>query len=292
MTEHALKKGQPYLGAHVSASGGAWKAIAHAQAIGADCIQIFGASPRMWGGKIPLEKDAARFIDARAEGLAGQVYLHAAYLANLASPEAELRAKSVDNLVLHLEIASMLKADGLIFHLGSGKGQPRAQAIELIAEGMKEVLARVDSPVPLVMENAAGGGDKVGARTLDFKNILELYDTPRMQVCFDTAHAFEAGVVEGYTPATVKALWDEWDEMVGLKRIVALHVNDSKTAFNSHHDRHENLGEGHIGIDGFRALAGDLRLNHAAWMLEVPGIDGEGPDLENMQRLRACFAGR
>ncbi len=140
-----------------------------------------------------------------------------------------------------------------------------------------------------MIENAAGGGQKIGANARDIGAILRAVKSKQLKVCFDTAHAFEAGLVDEYTPAKTKKLFDEWAREVGIKNIIALHVNDSKTAFNSHHDRHENIGEGYIGISGFRNLAKEKRLRDKAWLLEVPGFMGAGPDKKNIEILRGCF---
>ncbi len=155
---------------------------------------------------------------------------------------------------------------------------------------MQEVLAQVPGDTWLVMENSSGGGGKLGSTASDLGTIKRLVNSPRVKVCFDTAHAFEAGVLaENVTPENVKKVFDEWDREISLKDLVALHVNDSKTLHNSHTDRHENLGHGHIGLKGFRALAAEKRLHHAAWILEVPGFDNEGPDKENVDILKKCF---
>jgi len=140
-----------------------------------------------------------------------------------------------------------------------------------------------------VIENSAGGGAKIGSSPEEIGDILARVKSPRLKVCWDTAHAFEAGRIERYDEANVGYLVDRLHKSVGIQNVVALHVNDSKTPFNSRHDRHENLGEGYIGIDGFRALAGEKRLHHAAWILEVPGFDGEGPDKRNIEILKNCF---
>ncbi|MDZ4299724.1 MAG: TIM barrel protein, partial [Candidatus Sungbacteria bacterium] len=184
----------------------------------------------------------------------------------------------------------LIGADGLIFHVGSGKELPKKDVFDHVAVAIHDVLAAVPGHTPLLMENAAGGGQKIGALPDDFAAILKKVPSLRLRICFDTAHAFEAGIIERYEPANIKKLFDVWDATVGLERINALHINDSKTAYNSHHDRHENLGKGFIGIAGFKNLAKEKRLAHAAWLLEVPGFANEGPDKKNMDILRSCFA--
>lgn len=279
------------LGCHVSAAGGFYKAIESAEALGATCIQFFGASPRQWFAKMPSPEDVEKYKDHLKKSSVQAVYLHAAYLANLASPSDETYAKSIKNLSEHLAIATMIGANGLIFHMGSGgKEITREEAIKKIILGMKEVLKNVQGTTQLIMENSAGGGQKLGNTAKELGEIFHAVGSSRVKVCFDTAHAFEAGAITAYDAPTIKKTFDEWDEYIGLENIVTIHTNDSKTACNSNHDRHDNLGEGYIGIDGFRALAAEKRLRHAAWILEVPGFDNNGSDLKNMAILKDCFS--
>lgn len=284
-----MKKNVPYIGAHVKATGGPADAVKNALAIGADAIQMYGASPRMWRAAIPSQGKAEEFKEALAKSGTTEVYLHAAYLVNLASPDEEIYKKSISNLSAHLRIAEVLGARGLIFHVGSGKGSDSEKALRRELAGMREVLKQAPGKAWIVMENSAGGGNKIGSGIQEMAYLFEKAGSARVKICFDTAHAFEAGLIEAYTPENVKNLFDAWDEAVGLDTIVVLHVNDSKTAYGSHHDRHENIGEGYIGIDGFRALAAEPRLWDKVWILEVPGFKGEGPDRENINRIRSLF---
>lgn len=281
----------PLIGGHVSAAGGFQNAIENAQRIGARAIQFFGASPRQWFAKIPTKEIVELYKEVLEKSEVKAVYLHAAYLVNLAAASEESYEKSIKSLTEHLQIAQMLGAQGLIFHMGSiSSGLTREAAIQQTAKGMKQVLKNVPGDVFLVMENSAGGGGKLGNTAAELGAIKRLAANPRVKVCFDTAHAFESGALgPEVTPANVKQVFDEWDKQVDLKDIVVLHVNDSKTKYNSNHDRHENLGHGEIGLDGFRALAAEKRLHHAAWILEVPGFDNEGPDSENVKILTKCF---
>ena len=282
---------RPLIGGHVSASGGAWKAFENAERIDAEAIQMFGASPQSWSFVMPSAETIQKFRDAWQKSRVKQVYLHAAYLVNLASPDAEMRKKSIVNLAGHLAIASALRTDGLIFHVGSGKNSiTKEEALNAAATGISEVLNNVPGETKLIIENAAGGGDKVGSDPETIGALMRLVNSQRIRVCIDTAHAFEAGLIERYEPNELNSFLDGWNKEVGLENIVALHMNDSKTAFNSRHDRHENIGEGHIGLSGFKNLAKEERLHHAAWILEVPGFEGTGPDQKNIEILKSCFA--
>ena len=283
---------KPALGMHVSAAGGGYRAIARGADMGAEAIQIFGASPRSYAAPLPKEEDVVLFKEAREKSGIRAVYLHAAYLVNLASEKEALRASSRKNLAAHLRIAEAYGADGLIFHPGSYGAQLPEQGIAHIAEGMREVLTSVPGTARLLIENTAGGGTKLGGIPEEIGAMLDQLDMPeRSGCCLDTAHAFESGIVMDYAdPDVLDEFLRRWDATIGCKRTYALHANDSKTVAGSHHDQHENIGDGHVGIAGFEALARSKRFDHAAWMLEVPGIEGLGPDEENLKRLRACFA--
>ncbi len=279
----------PKIGAHVSTAGGLHTAIERIQDIGGDCLQIFGASPRQWAARLPDEDKIKKFKEAVKESGIGPIYLHAAYLPNLASPVDETVEKSITNLSIHLQIAELIGANGLIFHIGSGKELPKEKAMAKVVKACKAILKKVPGKAELVMENSAGGGQKLGSSVAEIGVMIKKIDSNRMKVCWDTAHAFEAGVMDEHSPANIKKLFNEFDKEIGLDKLVALHVNDSKTPFNSHHDRHENIGEGHIGLSGFKNLAKEKRLGHTAWFLEVPGFDGMGPDKKNIDILKALF---
>jgi deoxyribonuclease-4 len=279
----------PKIGAHVSTAGGLHTAIERIKDIGGDCLQIFGASPRQWAARLPDEDKIKKFKEAVKESGIGPIYLHAAYLPNLASPVDETVEKSITNLSIHLQIAELIGANGLIFHIGSGKELPKEKAMAKVVKACKAILKKVPGKAELVMENSAGGGQKLGSSVAEIGVMIKKIDSNRMKVCWDTAHAFEAGVMDEHSPANIKKLFNEFDKEIGLDKLVALHVNDSKTPFNSHHDRHENIGEGHIGLSGFKNLAKEKRLGHTAWFLEVPGFDGMGPDKKNIDILKALF---
>ncbi len=279
----------PHIGGHVSTAGGISNAILNGEAIGATAIQIFGSSPQMWGTKFPSEAEIEKFKDKKKRSSIASVYLHAAYLVNLASASEDIYKKSIKNLSEHLKIAELIEAEGLIFHLGSNKGISKEEGLEKEVMGMKEVLRHVPGESFLIMENSAGGGDKIGSNIEEIKFLYEQIKSDRVKVCFDTAHAFEAGLIGDYTKESVKKLFDAWEKEIGLEHMIALHINDSKTTYESHHDRHENIGEGYIGRKGFEMLAQEKRIFDKAWLLEVPGFDNEGPDKKNIEILHSLF---
>ena len=282
---------KPIFGGHVSAAGGLVNAVANAQKIGARTIQIFGASPRQFAVKMPSADSIAAYKAAIAKSGIGSVYLHAAYLVRLGSEKESLRAISIKNLAGHLKIAEMIGARGLVFHLGSQGEGSKENAIKKTVAGMHAVLKSVPGKALLIMENSSGGGTKLGATVDDLAALFKKAKTSRVKLCFDTAHAFEAGVLRYEKPADIKKFFDEWDRKIGLPNLEAVHANDSKTAFATGADRHENIGRGFIGLQGFKNLALEKRLWSKPWILEVPGFADEGPDKKNIEALRTCFSG-
>jgi len=280
----------PIVGAHVSVAGGLYKCFQNAEAIGATAMQFFGASPRQWTAKQPTASDITLFAEAQKKSGLGPVFLHAAYLVNLGSPNPYLYEKSIQSLTDHLRIAEAIGATGLIFHIGSAKGNDRKKSQAQVAVAMNQVLDNVPGKSFLIMENAAGGGDKLGATAEEIGTIFRMAKHKRVKVCIDTQHAFAAGAISAYTKKEVTAFAKELDTHIGFEHIVALHLNDSKSECGSHYDRHENIGEGSIGKAGFVALAEHKQFNTLPWLLEVPGFDETGPDKKNVDILKKIIA--
>ena len=163
----------PRIGAHVSTAGGLYKAFENAKAIGADCIQIFGASPRMWYAKLPSAEEIKRFKEEEKRSGIGPVYLHAPYLINLGTPNKDLLSKSVKNLSAHFKIAELIGAAGIIFHIGSSAGMEKGKSIEQVITTMKKILNNVPGKGFLVMENAAGRGEKIGKNAEELAYIVK-----------------------------------------------------------------------------------------------------------------------
>jgi deoxyribonuclease-4 len=278
-----------YIGGHVSAAGGAWKAFERAEAIGANCFQIFGASPRAWKVKMPSEEDYQTFKNTRAASrIDGPVFLHASYLVNLGSPDNRIFHGGVSNLTAHFEICNGLGAEGIMFHIGSWKDTTREEGIANVVRGIKKVLEAVEGESNLLLENSAGGGNKIGVEIEEIGEIMSQVDDPRLGVCIDTQHAFAGGQLE-FTKAGIDDFAARCDKAFGLSQIALLHVNDSKPEFNSRVDRHENIGEGYIGIEGFAHLAKHEFFGSIPWILEVPGFDGNGPDAKNIATVQSLF---
>ncbi|PKL36509.1 hypothetical protein CVV38_01220 [Candidatus Peregrinibacteria bacterium HGW-Peregrinibacteria-1] len=278
------------IGAHVSASGGLHNAFSNAENIGANAMQIFGASPRQWSVAFPNSDIIDKFNQIRQKSPVKKIFLHASYLVNLGTPNEELYQKSIKNLTAHLKIANALNAEGLIYHIGSYKDTTPQESYHRIASGMLQVLKDAPGKAHLIMENASGGGSKIGITPEEIGEIFHLANHPQIKVCIDTAHAFAAGLLETFTPDELQQLTNRCQQSFGLENLAVLHINDSKAPYNSAKDRHENLGQGHIGLPAFRNLASHPYLSSIPWILEVPGFTGNGPDQENIQIAQSLFA--
>ncbi len=275
------------IGAHVKTAGGVQNAFKNAEEIGAKCIQIFGASPRQWQSSLPSQETINEFLKEKSRSKISQVFLHASYLVNLATPDDELYEKSINNLSTHLQITNLLEAEGLVFHLGSYKNSTKPEAYKRQVKGMLKTLENAPGKANLIMENSSGGGSKIGTTIEGIGEMFRAANHPRIKVCIDTAHSFGAGLLETFTPEELKNFTEKCEKSFGLENLTVLHINDSKVPFNSKKDRHENLGQGLIGLQAFKNLAATPHLKDLPWILEVPGLEGNGPDRPNIEILES-----
>lgn len=274
-------------GGHVSIAGGLERAIERAKEITADCIQIFVSAPQRWLAANHSDEAVAKFIQARDASGIGPVLLHGPYLINLGSTDENLRQRSIDAMVSQLEWADRLGAMGAVFHVGSTASGGYEAAMDFATDGLRQILERAKGRAPLLLETTAGGRTSIGGRFEDLGELIRRLDnSPRLQVCLDTCHVFAAGY-PCLTTAELDQTLGEFDRIVGLNRLTAVHLNDSRDPFGSHRDRHANIGEGTIGLEGFRAIVNHPAFAKLPGFLEVPGFDGDGPDAENLRRLRA-----
>ena len=273
------------LGAHVSSAGDASNAIGRAQEIGAEAIQIFASSPRAWKFRPIQEEQAAAFRESSAAAGGLPAFLHGSYLVNIAAGPDLLR-KSIDSLVNHMGAASQLGAVGVIFHCGSHKSAGFDAVKDAAAAALAEVIASTPDDAYLILENSAGMGSHLGASFEEIGLLMELAGSSRVKVCLDTQHAFAAGYRLA-DPQGIDEAMRDFDSSIGLANLVAVHANDSKVDFGSGVDRHENIGQGFIGLDGFRTIMGHEAFGGVPFLLEVPGDDRKGPDKPNLDRLKA-----
>jgi deoxyribonuclease-4 len=198
----------------------------------------------------------------------------------------EIVEKSIDCLINNLVAASKLGAEGVIFHGGSHKGRGFDAVLDQAAATLNEALSRSPDDVSLIIENSAGMGAHIGASFVELGRMVKAIDDKRVKICLDTEHCFAAGYNIADTEG-VKAAMEEFDREIGLDKLVAVHANDAKVEHGSGIDRHENIGEGYIGLDGFEVIMSHPAFQDVPFLLEVPGPDKKGPDRENMDRLKA-----
>jgi len=272
------------LGAHVSAAGGVDKVVGRAANIGAEAIQLFASSPRGWRFRpIPDEKADSYKEQAASEGI-GSTFLHGSYLVNIGG-KPDLVEKSIDSLVNHMNAAAQLGARGVIFHSGSHKGVGFDAVFEQAIKALWQVLDSTDDDVQLIIENCAGMGAQIGASFAELGRMIKAVDSPRLTICLDTEHAFAAGYNIA-DPEGLENTMAEFDAEIGLDKLVVVHANDAKVEFGSGIDRHENIGEGYIGIEGFETIMAQPAFSELPFLLEVPGTDRKGPDKPNLDRLK------
>lgn len=284
----------PLLGAHMSIAGGYHKAVERAAALGMATCQIFTKNNNQWQAKEITGDEAAKFHDALAEFQISHPLSHASYLINLASPEQVLWTKSLNAMVVELQRAEQLGIPFVVVHPGSYTTSNEEEGIAQIALALNEIHRQTSGlRAQCLLENTAGQGTNLGWRFEQLAAILEqVLEQDRVGICLDTCHAFAAGYPLA-TRAEFAATFCELDRLVGIERIRAIHLNDSKREFGSRVDRHENLGEGHLGLEPFRHLVNDSRLREVPMYLETPkGKNPAGDDWDqvNLAVLRTLIA--
>ncbi|MCG5530420.1 deoxyribonuclease IV [Halorhodospira halochloris] len=279
------------IGAHVSAAGGTPNALGRGEEIGCNCIQIFTRNQRTWKAKPVSSTEAEEFHAQRGEHPMQTVMSHASYLINLAAPDEEKHQKSSAVFAEELTRCQLLGIELLNFHPGAHIEAGLEQGIEKIATTLNAIChEHADKQdVTLVLENVAGQGTTIGADFAELAAIIELLDQPeRFGVCVDTAHAFAAGY-ELHHEQGWDDMWQDFDTKIGLHRLRALHINDSKVGLGSRKDRHALIGRGEIGPDAFIRALTDHRTRDIPQFLETPA----GPEgwAEEIKWLRTSAAG-
>jgi deoxyribonuclease-4 len=274
-----------YFGAHVSSAGGIHKTLDRAEEMGADAVQLFTQSPRMWR---PTNHDPANFEKFREKRAEldlpeGSVVAHALYLVNLAS--AKFYDQALAALENTMEVAVAIGADGVVFHVGSHLGEGMEAGMERCVPALLQLLELTTDSTWLLMENSAGAGGTIG-RSLD--ELVQLFDAcdghRRLGLCLDTAHLFVSGV-DVRDRDVLDALLDDFDARIGLDRLRALHINDAAAPLGSNRDRHANILEGELG-DELGVFLSHPRLQGLPAFLEVPGVNKEGPNAEELRKVR------
>lgn len=273
------------IGAHVRTAGGVDKAVPRAVEMGAECIQVFSGAPQAWRRKTYAPKEVEDFKAQMEDADIGPTFIHGLYLVNLASQNPDFLAKSLDALTNEMHAAALIGAKGVIFHLGSHKGAGYDACVDQVIDYCRKVLDATPPEACLVLENSAGMGGAIGSKFAELGKIARDAGSDRVKVCLDTCHTFAANY-DIKTPAGLKATMEEFDAEIGLERLVAVHANDSKAPLGGGLDRHANIGDGHIGRDGFINILSHPAFADVPFLLEVPGMDDSGPDKPNVDILK------
>lgn len=273
------------IGAHVSTAGGLSNAFDRASNIGAEAIQIFASSPRAWKFNQPKEEEVNLFKEKMEQTGIWPCYIHGSYLVNIGGDPSQIE-KSIESLTNNMSVAGKIGAEGVIFHGGSHKGKGFHNIVKQASECLKRVLDNSPENVWLCLENSAGMGSHIGSSFEEMGELIHLVQNDNLKVCLDTEHMFAAGY-DLTNPDEVPRIMKRFDEEIGLSKLVAVHANDSKVELGSGVDRHENIGDGFIGIDGFKSLMNDPSFEKVPFFLEVPGFDSKGPDEININLLKS-----
>lgn len=261
--------------------------------LGANTFQIFTASPRMWRSRPLTLKEAAALKDARRELDLAPLVVHDNYLINLAAADEDLRRKSVEAFREELKRSLLVEADYLVFHPGSYRGLTLEEGLRRVAESIGEAADGLSSRrLTLLVENTAGSGQALGSRFEELAELRRLVEGRinfRVGFCLDTAHCLAAGY-DVASEAGLEETLEEAERVLGLANVPVIHTNDSKAPLGSRVDRHEHIGQGQIGMAGFRRILNHPKLREKAFILETP-VDRDGDDRRNLRRLKRLAGG-
>lgn len=275
------------LGAHISKAGKIYQALDIAHDLGCATMQIFSRSPQAWrnGSQIASE-DIQEFVKRRKKYKINPVFIHISYLINLASPDERLYHASIQAYIEDMQEAEKLGVDYIVTHMGSHKETSEDAGIKRLIEALNRILEQTKgSKVGILLENTSGSGSWLGYRFYHQHKIIKgVKEKSRLGLCLDTAHAYLAG----YNLSTkdgLKQMMDEIDQMVGVKLIKLIHLNDAAGELGCHHDRHDHIGQGHIGLSGMQRIINHPKLKNIPMILETPKSTPDS-DQENLALVR------
>jgi deoxyribonuclease-4 len=284
------RKSKILLGAHMSIGGGVHRAIERSRSIDCTAMQIFVKNNMQWFARPLLQEEISAFLDHAQRQELQAAFAHANYLVNLAATNPQFHANSIRALSEELVRADQLKLPFLVMHPGAHLGAGEAAGLAKIIESIDQVFAGLPKiKTRIALETTAGQGSCLGDRFEHLAAIIANVREPeRLCVCLDTAHVFEAGY-DLSSEAAVRKTFREFDRIVGLDRLTAIHLNDSKTERGSRVDRHEHIGKGKIGLDAFRFIMRGRRFRKIPKVLETPKGKDLAEDVENMKTLRGLL---
>lgn len=275
-------------GAHESIAGGVFNAISRGQTATCDTIQMFNKSNAQWKAKALSADEIDKYFALIEETGITVACSHSSYLINLASPDKALNKKSMLALKEEVERCNVLKIPNLVFHPGAHVGSGLENGITSIADNINRIFDSIkDNTVTLCLETTAGQGSTIGVTFEELAAIMaQVEDKEHVGVCVDSCHIFAAGYPIS-DPKEYKQTMKQFEDVIGLDKLRVFHLNDSKKEFGSRRDRHEHIGKGFIGLEGFRNIVNDKRLKHIPMVLETPKGDDLQEDIENLKVLRS-----
>ncbi|MDD5426715.1 MAG: deoxyribonuclease IV [candidate division Zixibacteria bacterium] len=275
-------------GAHQSIAGGVYNAVYRGQKATCDTIQMFNKANNQWHARKLADDEVEKYFKAIEETRVTVACSHTSYLINIASPEAELNEKSYRSLKEEMERCRILHIPSLVMHPGAHVGAGEKAGLEKIIENLNRLFDELpDHPVVLCLETTSGQGSNLGYKFEQLAAIIDkVEDKKRVGVCLDTCHIFSAGYPLKEKKA-YKQTMKAFDAIIGVDKLKVIHVNDSLKEFASRRDRHEHIGQGQIGLEGFRHLVNDRRLKKIPMILETPKGESLQVDIENLKVLRS-----
>jgi deoxyribonuclease IV len=278
------------LGAHISVAGGLYKAFERAQAVGCETMQIFTKSERQWNAKPITEEDLELWHSTKATAGLAPLITHDSYLINLASPTEELWEKSISAFEHEIERNEMLAIPYLVTHVGAHMGSGEETACDKVATAINRIHKNWDKPKAMILfETTAGQGTAIGYKFEHWGRIFEQLEHPDwVGICFDTCHVFASGY-DLTTPEAYQETMQTFDRSIGITKIKAFHMNDSKKGLFSRVDRHEAIGQGALGLEPFRLIMNDPRFKDTPKILETPKSPDSHEDVENLATLRSLI---
>ena len=274
-------------GYHVSIAGGLHKAFEHAKDLTCEVIQIFIGSPQMWKATNISDAEIKAYKQSKKQSKIKKVLVHSLYLSNPSSPNASLRNMSLKNMKDEIKIAYRIGADGYNFHCGSNSNSNK-EGIKLAIQTFNRLAELTDKqwPIKLIIENDAGAGNRIGDTIEELAAIWKgLKNKKRFGFCLDTCHLFVSGT-DLRTKQNISDLIKKFDKLINLKYLEFIHINDAKFGLNSKKDRHANIGQGEIGLEGFKYLINHPKLKNIPFILETPITGNIKEDIKDIKILR------
>ena len=277
------------LGAHISIADGFGESLIRGKNIGCDTIQIFVKSNIQWKARDIENFEIQEFFFNKRETKIDPVIAHSSYLINLASSNKRIRNLSIMSFIKELKMAKELKIQYFIFHPGYHKGAGLKKGIKLIAKALNQIISKDNSRIIILLETTSGQGSSIGYRFEQLADIINLVNKKRrIGVCFDTCHVFSAGY-EIRNRKDYEKTFDEYEKIIGIKRLKVFHLNDSKGDLGSRIDRHQHIGKGYLGLKPFRFILNDKRFQNIPMIIETPKDGGYKKDIENLTILRSLI---